>query len=474
MLHHADPLTVYCVACNEAFLGHYGDSRCPRCGMAALQQPQSSLNTIHLTLGEQSPVIAEIPKTDLSNLVDSTLDRYHIRSLLGKGGMGWVFLAQHLQLNRPCALKILSPNLVLKDLEYLDRFYTEGQAAASLNHMNVVTVHAIGRSEDYHFLEMEFVPGRSLQKMLEERAFEPARAMTIALGISNGLAAAHRLGIIHRDLKPDNILLTHQGIPKIGDFGLAKRLHGNSAREGPGTLAGTPHFMAPELFMGSPATPASDIYALGVSLFNMLTGQLPFHGDSLSALSNAIQHDAPPNLRTLVPGLPLEVCEAVGMMLEKSPGNRPTDGIEASELLQAILGQMRDIETLLHAAFRYEPQVEWARQPQRFELTVVLPSGRKQTVFIEASRHPPAERLLQIFSLCCPAAPHYYGDALRLNSELPHGAIAVREIDGQDYFVTLNSYPLGTADAEEIRRSVIALAHCGDMIEFKLTGEDRH
>ncbi|SFJ59715.1 serine/threonine protein kinase [Planctomicrobium piriforme] len=475
MTSNHDPLTIYCPACNEAFLGRLGDSCCPRCGMQAPEHASSSLNTIHISMEDLNPVEFDAHgKDDLHHLSGTEIDRYRLQSLLGKGGMGWVFLAQHQQLNRPCAVKILSPSLVRKDPDYLERFHVEGQAAASLNHANIVTIHAIGQSNGRHFLEMEFVPGRSLQRVVSENPLLPTRAATIALGIANGLAAAHRVGIVHRDLKPDNVLLTHHGIPKISDFGLAKRLHGSAVKEGPGTLAGTPHFMAPELFLGEPATPASDVYALGVSLFVMITGRVPFTGDGFADLAHSIQHDAAPNIRDLKPDVPLELCECLGLMMEKSPTNRPANGIEASQLLQAVLGQVRDVESLLHTAFDHEPHVEWVREGARYRFCVTLPNGRRQIVFVETSDHDLTERLLQIYSLCCPAESHFHREALRLNSEIPHGAIALRDINGTEYFVTLNNYPLGTVDAEEIRRSVLELAEYADSIELKLTGEDRN
>lgn len=472
-----DPLTVYCPACNEAFLGRAGTSYCPRCGMPVGDLDNASLNTITISRpGENFSLRAQrVEKdTELLAVVGRELANYQVQSLLGRGGMGWVFLARHLQLNRACALKVLSPSLIRKDPEYLERFYSEGQAAASLNHPNVVTVHAIGEFEGLHYLEMEFVPGRSLQRVVNEQTLPPVRAMTIALGVANGLAAAHGLGIVHRDLKPDNILLSHQGIPKIGDFGLAKRLHGNTVFEQAGTLAGTPHFMAPELFQGMEATPSSDIYALGVSLFVMLTGQVPFSGDDFHTLANAIQHDPVPNIRAVCPEVPLELGECLYQMLEKNPKNRPQNGVEASQLLQAILGQVRDVDTLMHEAFAHEPQVEWERSGDRLQVHVTLADGRSQTVHLEASRHEITNRLLQIYSLCCPAQERFYEQALRLNSSMPHGAIALREVNGSDYFVSLNNYPLGTVDAEEIRKSVLELATRADAIEWHLTGEDYH
>lgn len=473
-----DPLTIYCPACNEAFLGRVRNSVCPRCGMPAGELDNASLNTITFSKPGTSHFDLRAQRvekeTDLQALIDTRLAHYHVQSLLGRGGMGWVFLARHLQLNRACALKILSPTLIAKDPEYLERFYSEGQAAAALNHLNVVTVHAIGEEEGLHYLEMEFVPGRSLQKVINEQILLPIRATTVALGIANGLAAAHQLGIVHRDLKPDNVLLSHQGVPKIADFGLAKRLHSHVAAEVSGTLAGTPHFMAPEILQGMEATPASDVYALGVTLMVMLTGQVPFTGKDFHSLSQAIQQNAPPNIRQLRPDVPLELAECLGQMLEKSPANRPRNGVEASQLLQAVLGQVRDLETLLHEAFVHEPQVHWERIAGRFQARVIMPDGRSQLVTLEPSQHGIEERLLQIYSLCCPAQQQFYEQALQLNSTMPHGAIALREIDGRDYFVTLNNYPLGTVDAEEIRKSVLELAMRADAIEHHLTGEDLH
>ena len=475
----ADSRSVYCPACNESFLAWSADTVCPRCGMPAGGLDAASLNTITWAHPEAAKFDLQPQRVEdeatLLALVGTDVAHYHIHSLLGRGGMGWVFLARHQQLNRACALKILSPSLVEKDPEYLERFYSEGQAAAALNHPNIVTVHAIGQHHGLHYLEMEFVPGRSLQKIVNERPLNPVRAMTVALGIAEGLGTAHQMGIVHRDLKPDNVLLTHQGQPKIGDFGLAKRLHSSSLSEVPGTLVGTPHFMAPELLQGLDATPASDVYALGISLYVMLTGQVPFTGLDIQSLSNAIQQNPMPNIRALRPDIPLELGESLGLMVEKSPANRPQNGIEASQLLQAVLGQVRDLESLLHEAFLHELHLQWERQDDhRYRVRVTLADGRGQVVYIEVSQHEIEDRLLQIYSLCCPAQDQFHEQALRLNSIMPHGAIALREVDGKDYFVTLNSYPLGTADAEEVRKSVLGLAVHADAIERLLTGEDLH
>ena len=300
------------------------------------------------------------------------------------------------------------------------------------------------------------------------------RATTLALGIANGLAAAHRQGIIHRDLKPDNVLLTHHGIPKISDFGLAKRLHGNVVKEMPGVLAGTPHFMAPELFAGEEVTPASDVYALGVCLYYMLTGRLPYPRRELSDLITAVTTTKPPSLRKLRPELPLELCECLSVLMEKSPRNRPQNGIEAAQLIRAILGQTRDLNSLLHEAFDHERDVKWKQEGEQYEVDVKLPDNRNQRVYITHSEHKFHERLLQIYSVCCPAEDHYFPAALRLNAMLSHGALALKEIDGEEHFVISNAYPRSTVDGEEIRRSVLEIASHADAVELLLTGKDDH
>jgi serine/threonine-protein kinase len=386
--------------------------------------------------------------------------------------MGWVFLARHQELQRACALKILSPRLLDEDQDYLLRFQNEGRAAAALVHPNIVTTHAIGRHGDSHFIEMEFVPGRSLQHRLESMPLTPLRAVTLTAQIASGLAAAHRSGVLHRDLKPDNILLTHQQIPKIGDFGLAKKIASQAA--GNEQLVGTPNFMAPELFTGDPATPASDVYALGVCLFLLLTRRLPFRRPRLSQLIAAVRAEPLPNLREFNPAISLEVCECVSLMLAKSPTNRPRDGIEAAQLLQAVMGQARDLESLLHEALDDEAFVERRRENGRNELIVTLPDGRRQTVYIEESDHTAADRLLLIYTVCCRADPEFFVEALKLNAEVSHGAIAIREVDGRPHFVMIDSYPRASVDGDSIRRSVMELANHADAIEHRLTGADHN
>ncbi len=462
---------VYCTACNQRFPGD--TVACPRCGMVlARQQSLWQKETTLLTPENISqPNLSFEMELDSLLLPGQVLDIYQCQKLLGRGGMGVVYLARNTSLQRLCALKLLSPRRVSREVDYIERFENEGRAAAALVHPNVVTTHAIGRSGDYRFLEMEFVPGHSLQcEIDEEGAIGPIRSTAIAVGIASGLAMAHRLGIIHRDLKPDNVLITPGGVPKIVDFGLAKRIVGQDLpRE---NLAGTPYFMAPELFEGYEATTQSDVYALGVCYYLMLTGHFPFEGDSISSLMNAILTAEYKSVRRINAEIPLDIAECVSLMLNRDPRNRPRDAAAASQLLQAVLGSTRDLDNLIYDAFNGLPSIQWERQDSGFRVQLTLRDERTQTVYIENSDHSAGDRLLMIYSICCEARPDFYEEALRLNAMMHHGGLSIRDMGGQAYFVMVDTYPRGTVSGEDIRRSVIELGSRADSVEKLLTGRD--
>jgi serine/threonine-protein kinase len=320
---------------------------------------------------------------------------------------------------------------------------------------------------------MEFVPGRSLQELIEhEQRLLPAHAMSLILRIAEGLSAAHQKGIIHRDLKPDNVLVSVQSVPKIADFGLAKRVW--SDRDEGELLVGTPHYMAPELFNGEPGSAASDVYALGACLFVMLTGQVPYPCGSIQALAERVQDEALPDFRTLGVDVPMEIADCIDQLMAKTPANRPQDAGEALQLLTAVAGDLPDVEGLLVAAFGSQANVTWTRSGEKFRVEVRLPEGRRQIVLIEPSEHTVADRLLMIFSQCGDVRPEYYEKGLRLNAQMAHGGLAIREIDGNPQFVMIDTYPRATVDAEEIRRSVLELASHADAVEKLLTGLDRY
>lgn len=452
---------------------------CPRCG--AKVEPDSGVRLAETLLFKDAPedrsdaAAGRQAESASDPLIGTQLHVYRCESLLGQGGMGRVYLAFHCDLHRKCALKVLSPRTAEHEAEYLARFELEGRAAAALIHPNIVTVHAIGERSGHHFLEMEFVAGRSLQELIhDESRFTPIRATVLAARIAEGLSAAHRKGIVHCDLKPDNVLMTHRSVPKIGDFGLAKRiLSGQDSAHG--RLVGTPNFMAPELFQGQPATPASDVYALGVCYFLMLSGRLPFVGGSLSALRRSVTSDPLPNIRDFSAEVSLEMAECLSLLTAKSPANRPADGIEAAQLMHAVTGHFRDIESLLTEAFQDAREtISWTRRGSRYRILLDLPDGRRQTVFVEPSDDTTADQLLLMYSVCCDANPEYFEQALRLNSEVPHGSLALRDIDGATKFVMVDTYPRATVDVEEVRRSLLEVAFRADAVEKLLTGFDQN
>jgi serine/threonine-protein kinase len=460
---------LYCYACNHHFDGDI--SCCPRCGLAVPDCDDASHRDTVIAIDLHAPVPAPTD-VELPLKPGESLGIYQCQKLLGRGGMGVVYLARNTSLQRLCALKILSPRHSAADEEYVQRFENEGRASAALVHPNVVTTHASGRTGSLYFLEMEYVSGGSLQAEIDTHGpIGPIRSTQMAVGIARGLAEAHNRGFIHRDLKPDNVLVTPGGTPKISDFGLAKRVLSDDL---PGRkLVGTPYFMAPELFDGGEATSASDVYALGVCYYLMLTGRLPFEGRSISDVMRAILTSTAPSPRRIDPNIPLDMAECSTLLMNRDPDQRPQDARLAYQRLQAVLGSTSDLDNLVYDAFNGVPGVTWRETSDgRFKVHLQLRNSRSQTVYIENSSHPAGERLLLIYSICCEASPSFYEQALRLNAGMNHGAISIRDIEGKPYFVMIDTYPRGTVSGEDIRRSAVAVGDGADFIENQLTGRD--
>ncbi len=450
---------------------------CPRCGADVPEPPGSNLNETLLyrdDAGTPSAGSDDFHTHADDPLLGQKLHVYRCEALIGWGAMGRVYLAHHEDLDRMCALKVLSRRACRNDEDYVERFFREGRTCAALVHPNIVTTHAIGEARGFRFLEMEFVPGQSLQALIAgDNALCPVRATALAVRIAEGLAAAHEHGIIHRDLKPDNVLVSVQGVPKIADFGLAKRVWWTD-RDDREHLVGTPHYMAPELFNGEPASPESDVYALGVCLHVMLTGHVPYPCGSISVLAERVQNEPVPDLRQARADVPLEIAECVAQLMAKTPANRPQTATEALALLNAVAGEVPDIESLLSTAFRGQRNVTWTHRDEEFRIEVRLPEGRRQIVCVEPSEHAVADRLLLIYSRCGEARPEYFEAGLRLNAQMAHGGLAIREIDGTPQFVMIDTYPRSTIDAEEIRRSVLELASRADAVERLISAIDRY
>ncbi|HTI64723.1 MAG TPA: serine/threonine-protein kinase, partial [Gemmatimonadaceae bacterium] len=284
------------------------------------------------------------PKAGGDPLVGRVIaDRYLVLALLGEGGMGRVYLGEHVKMNRQCAIKVMSPTLV-NDAESLQRFAREASNAARILHPNVAAVFDYGESEKVIYLVMEYVDGESLSTILaREGTLEPRRAIEIARQIADGLHAAHELGIVHRDLKPDNVIVAHsrsgREIPKVVDFGIAKALTEapQDALTRSGLVIGTPEYMSPEQLLGDPVDARADIYSLGCILYQMLTGAPAFAADTREQMIRRRLHEAPPHLREVLPDLPSRLDTLIVHMLARSPADRLASAAEARDQLDPAL-----------------------------------------------------------------------------------------------------------------------------------------
>ena len=258
--------------------------------------------------------------------------RYAVTARIAHGGMATVYLAMDTRLDREVALKVMHAELA-RDDDFVRRFIGEAKSVARLSHQNVVAVYDQGADGPFLYLAMEYVPGRTLKEMLSDSGrLPPAVALEIMTGVLDGLASAHASGIVHRDVKPENVLLTPDGRIKVADFGLARALTA-AGHTRTGLLVGTVAYVPPEQVTGDSAGPRGDVYSAGVMLFEMITGRLPFTGDT--PLSVAYQHvntDVPAP-STLAPGIPTAVDDLVVAATSRDPARRPAD---AGEFLRAV------------------------------------------------------------------------------------------------------------------------------------------
>ncbi len=272
---------------------------------------------------------------------------YEILEEIGRGGMGVVYRAHEPSLNRTVAIKVLGQHLA-QDTEYVKRFEREAQAAAALNHPNIVQIYAIGEDDGRHYFAMEYVDGTSVQELIRrEGRLAPERAADIALQAAKGLAAAHDRGLIHRDIKPANLMVTRDGLVKIADFGLALRPDDQTRITASGLLMGTPGYLAPEQCLDRTVDARTDIYALGVTLFEMLTGKAPFTADSPAALIRKIVDGETPDPGELATDLDPALRQAVLRMMAKEPSERYQTCYQVAADLTAYLRTVGSAATAL-------------------------------------------------------------------------------------------------------------------------------
>ena len=251
-------------------------------------------------------------------------DRYRVERSVGRGGMAEVFLAHDLLLDRPVALKVLFPEYA-NDPNFVERFRREAQSAAGLTHPNIVAVYDWGKVNNTYFIAMEFVQGRTLASILKEKLRLTARqACDVAVDVASALGFAHENGVVHRDIKPGNILIGSTGQVKVADFGIARAL-GSAVEEGltqTGSVMGTATYLSPEQAQGSQPDPRSDIYSLGVMMYEMVAGRAPFIGDNAVGVAYQQVHGVPPALSEFVSDIPREFEAIVAKCMAKSAERR--------------------------------------------------------------------------------------------------------------------------------------------------------
>jgi TolB-like protein len=286
-------------------------------------------------------------------LIGRTLSHYHITAAIGAGGMGEVYRANDTKLGRDVALKVLSAQMA-HDPNRLARFQREARSVAALNHPHIVTIFSVEEAEGVHFLTMELVEGQSLERLIPAGGLPVERIVEIASALADALTAAHEKGIVHRDLKPANVMLTDDGRVKVLDFGLAKDVRADKSSDV--VVMGTPTYMSPEQVAGRVLDHRTDIFSLGVILYEMASGRRPFEGASSAELASAILRDTPRPLSELRADLPEELGLLIQRCLEKDPQDRFPSARDLRDALRGVTASAPLIRTATAPAPR--PVVE--------------------------------------------------------------------------------------------------------------------
>jgi tRNA A-37 threonylcarbamoyl transferase component Bud32 len=298
-------------------------------------------------------------------------DRYELEELVGTGGMSSVFRAHDRLLERTVALKVLHSQYT-DDEEYVERFRREARAVASLSHPNIATVIDRGEHEGRQFIVFEYVDGGSLKELIERRGAAPvATALELAMQIARGLSFAHQQGLIHRDVKPQNVLMNGDGQAKVTDFGIARSLDVKQGMTQTGTVLGTSDYIAPEQAQGQRVDEHTDVYSLGVVLYEMLLNEVPFPGESFVAIAMRHINEEPPSIRDKRPDVPQRVEEAVHCAMAKDPEARFQTMGDFCRELEACLAEVQGTQVIAPIA-----KPRRARPPRRglspWPLVVVL------------------------------------------------------------------------------------------------------
>lgn len=269
-------------------------------------------------------------------------NRYQLIQTLGSGGMAVVYRAKDLTLERFVAVKVLRQDFS-EDDSFRKRFHQEAKSAANLSHPNIVTVHDFGYDNDRLFIIMEFVPGTNLKNIIRERTkINIKDTLELMIQAASGVGYAHRAGFIHCDVKPHNMLVTPDQRVKVTDFGIARALASIQPDEKSQVVWGSPQYLSPEQAIGEPPSPASDVYSLGVVLYEMLTGKLPFYSKDTAELIRLHQEEIPVSPKIINPEIPEPLNQIVLKVLSKEPAARYRTGEQLSRVLQNILEQLKN------------------------------------------------------------------------------------------------------------------------------------
>lgn len=285
-----------------------GSRYCLTCG-ADLSDPETSTRRRALS------------RELLETLRKAVEGHYRVTEMIGRGGMGAVFLAEDIRLGRMVAIKVLRPELA-DEPTFTGRFDREARIAAGLDHPGIIPIYAVEQVEDFHYFVMKYVRGRSLEDLLAAGPLPVDQAREILNQAAAALGHAHSRGVVHRDVKPSNIMLDEQGRVLVMDFGISKALESNTQYTSTGQIVGTPRYVSPEQAMGEPLDGRSDQYSLGVVGYQMLTGRLPLVADSVAGLMYKHVHEVPPTVRALRPEVPLELSDPLMRALAKRPDQR--------------------------------------------------------------------------------------------------------------------------------------------------------
>jgi serine/threonine protein kinase len=327
-------------------------------------------------------------------LIDKTVKHYQIDELLGRGGMGVVYRARDTKLNRPVAIKVLKPDLTA-DPDKLQRFIQEARSAAAITHPAIAQVYDIDTVDETTFIVMEFIEGQTVGSLVAKKELDLIGSVEIALQVAEGLGKAHKSKIIHRDIKSDNIMVTRDGHTKLLDFGLAKLIEPSPEEDrtltllenaptktmpqttATGTIMGTTSYMSPEQARGQTLSYPSDVFSLGIVLYEMVTGELPFKGDSPLDTMHSIAFEEARPVTVIRKNLPPELHRIIARCLRKRPEDRYPD---AGELAADIKRLKTDIESGVRRPFSLDQKLD----ELKYWVSTSLPVGPQGILIVAA------------------------------------------------------------------------------------------